>query len=314
MKRSGSMKWIGLMLGISLSTAALGTNGVGNGGESLSMEFTRLGHEVYLALSTNSSTALLSPDQLKDLRQALNTTRVDAVKGPIIDSLGREVDARVIFDERYKEKVIEINRNTWLNFISMRGRVHRLVFHEYLRVLEVNDDNYVVSSLLEGDPFLAFFNVSSPILSENKFYEKLSEYFAAGTKANWDDIVGGRSSREFYSVECFVKGNDLGREPDVSFRRQRHGPVLEPSKVIVFTFSEATTSGIAIQKEDSLYSDLLPVYPRDNYTVTFQAKTYGKTLVVHLASRDSLFPYHRDSYCYMLPRPDKYRPLSTDAN
>ncbi|MCX6126211.1 MAG: hypothetical protein NTV34_15875, partial [Proteobacteria bacterium] len=224
---------VGLCVASLSGTMLKAGNSVGDGGQSLSLEFTRLGREVLLALSHTPSIEILNPEQLKEFEQQLNETRVDAVIGPILDNLGREVDARVTTDETYHERLIEINRTTWPRFISIRGRAHRLVFHEYLRILNIDDDNYVHSSKLESEPFLLFFNAQAPRLAGTKLYEQLESFYAAAAMPDWRTLEEGR----WENSRCFRKDEDVGFLFfwNLRFTIRGNGPLLESSRMIEYS-------------------------------------------------------------------------------
>lgn len=77
------------------------------------------------------------------LVQAIQSTEVKMLAGPLIDNQGAIVDARFI-----APRTIEVDYAKWLA-LSMTdlatNEVPQLVFHEYLRVMGINDDNYVGS-------------------------------------------------------------------------------------------------------------------------------------------------------------------------
>lgn len=160
MKSIKKILFVMLTCGILLPGQVYAQDGVDNGGEYLALEFTRLGRDVYLALQANPG--LLTADQLAAFDTAIRETRVDAVNGPIIDNSGREVDARVVFDQEYQEFVIEIDRHSWPEIVVRRIHSHQLVFHEYLSVLQINDDNYVLSSRVSEEPYATYLSIRGP--------------------------------------------------------------------------------------------------------------------------------------------------------
>lgn len=274
-------------------------NGVGNGGEYLSLEFTRLGREVFLALTQSPSREILTDDQLKNFDIAIDETRVDAVKGPVIDSYGREVDARVVFDKLYEETVIEINRMTWPNFITIRGRSHRLVFHEYLRVLGIDDDNYSISSRLESEPFLTFLQAQAPVLSGTKLFEQLQRYYPAATNPNWGNLVDGSG---VFKGRCFSSGNDIGLASQASFYTRNNGPILEPSKMINFFYGNGPGTGkVGVLSEVNSAMNAAICDRGMVCSKMVSIRAYGSTLIAYLRSNESFDSW--GMYCYGIKTP-----------
>jgi len=121
------------------------------GGAAIAGEFIARGHEVlhYLMKSTSPQDRILSPDQLSEFLTSLSTTRVEVVETPLQDPQGLEVDAVTIDDPKFPGKaMIELNHQRWTENLLADIGVYRLVFHEFLRVLGVKDDNFVVSRRL----------------------------------------------------------------------------------------------------------------------------------------------------------------------
>jgi hypothetical protein len=243
-------------------------NGVDNGGEYLSLEFTRLAREVYIALEKNSEQGLLSDSQMQLFDEAIKEIRVDAVNGPILDNAGRTVDARVIFDDRYEEQVIEIDRNNWKDFIFQRGRAHRLVFHEYLRVISVNDDNYVLSGKLEDEPFSSFLKVRAPSLSGTMLFEQLQQYFLISSVPDWGVIMGGSGT---YRGRCFSSGDDRGHSLILKFWERDNGDVLDPSRMLNFSADgRPYRTDVLNETEGSLRAQ----------NFGYRIRIYGNTLII----------------------------------
>jgi hypothetical protein len=262
--------------------AYAGGDGVDNGGELLSLEFTRIGREVYLALAAHPG--LLDEAQLAAFDAVIKDTRVDAVRGPVIDSAGRQVDARVIHDEHYDEPVIEIDRNTWPAFIDQRVHAHQLVFHEYLRVMGVDDDNYVVSSRLTADPYARFLSIQAPVLRGTRLWEQLRDYFLVPSAPDWERLpaatVGWAEGR------CFSQGNDVGLAARVRFYDRDNGTILEPSHVIELQ------DWNDFQQRWAIWGSFFDVLRLDPEQLTggagFAVRIYGDTLLVKRG----------EEYCY----------------
>ncbi len=123
---------------------ALAGDRVGNGGDRIAAEFISRGY----FLADRIESELISPKNRQDLLRAVQDTPVQVVNHDTIDIFGRIVDAIVIDDPIGPGKLIQLNRAAWTrNFESTSG-VLRLVLHEYLRVMDIDDDQYRISSQL----------------------------------------------------------------------------------------------------------------------------------------------------------------------
>jgi hypothetical protein len=125
---------------------------VGNGGNEVAEEFVSVGYGVLSALRTlPENAALLSDIQIQKLEASLKDTRI-SVEGPFKDRWGDFVDGRVIDDpERPGKKRVELFAFTWWG-LTMNQK-YRFAFHEYLRAININDDNYIISSKLSIPDF-----------------------------------------------------------------------------------------------------------------------------------------------------------------
>lgn len=125
--------------------AFAGSNGIDNGGELLSSRFVNIGKAVFETLSRENAD-LLTAEEMKSFRNSLFLTRINAIPGPLKDNRGRLVDARYIHTEEHP--VIELDQTRWEGFFANHELLNQLVFHEYLRTIHVDDDNYKVSAKL----------------------------------------------------------------------------------------------------------------------------------------------------------------------
>lgn len=129
--------------------ARAGGDGVGNGGDALSLEFIARGRQVEAYLAAQPSQQLLTPAQLQVFATALNTTTVETVETQLYDCHGVAVDAHVLpCPGQTGTPYIQLYRPNWEDYDSRQANVYSLVFHEYLWVIGVDDTNYVVSSQL----------------------------------------------------------------------------------------------------------------------------------------------------------------------
>jgi hypothetical protein len=121
-----------------------------HGGDKLASLFIAKGYRIFDHLSAlGPEEAILMPQELDALLEALRTTRVDPVDHPLTDSAGDVVEARTSDDPLHPgRKLIELDRARWETSFSRGADVYRLVFHEYLWALGLDDGNYRLSNRL----------------------------------------------------------------------------------------------------------------------------------------------------------------------
>jgi len=165
---------------------------VGNGGGFLIEEFLYYGNKTVEILRIQNSDRLEDDDigqiTADELFEVIQRTSIVVTSDKILDNKGSEVDAR--FDKDKNQ--IVIYEKAWLQHLSLPDKMFRLVFHEYLRALGVDDDQFVVSSQL---------NLKS-LESQPEFFNKFSKLFTEATVADHKKIQG------FYSGWCSEKEND----------------------------------------------------------------------------------------------------------
>jgi len=220
---------ISLVFSALLATPTFASNGGGgsvdNGGEYLALKFTQIGFEAISAMMKLSpNEAILNLQNLKRLEKAATTTRVDAIKGPILDNSGRQVDARFI--ENDGKPLIEIDEDRWPSFLEDRDTSHRLVIHEYLRVIRLNDDNYRISARLEQGTAKEILHgkvVINPgsIGGQSKF-EQLGDYFKNALQPSEADF-GKKKER---GGICFSKEGEVSTAVDYAAFEFNLGPAL----------------------------------------------------------------------------------------
>lgn len=128
---------------ISLNTNA--GHFTGNGGDHVRAMFFKMGEAVVSFLKeTQEGQKVLTEKQItvENLQNLLTIEVVNAVEIPLIDNGGSSVDA---IGEKGK---ITLNKTRWVEHLEKERDVYYLVFHEMLRALQINDDNYVISKLL----------------------------------------------------------------------------------------------------------------------------------------------------------------------
>lgn len=149
------VKWFMLSLVLAMHAQIVSANEVGNGGDYIASEFIARAH-VVLAKMQADSDDLITPEQVQHLATAVLETGVESSDVPISDVFGRRVDARVVNDPANPgKKLIQLDRERWLQYLASRENIYRLVFHEYLWVIGIDDTNYRISIHLNVDDALS---------------------------------------------------------------------------------------------------------------------------------------------------------------
>lgn len=128
-----------------LSLQSFAGNFTGNGGDHVRGVFLKLGQAVVDYLKeTQEGKQLLEKNHLniKDIEKNLSIEIISTVDELLTDNRGSSVDALGT-----KGK-ITLQKSRWTDHFEKERDVYYLVFHELLRALEVNDDNYVISKVL----------------------------------------------------------------------------------------------------------------------------------------------------------------------
>ena len=144
-----------LLLSTSASFAKGGTV-IGNGGDYARSTFMKVGESVVTFLkNAPQGTAIVATHKLDTdkLLGTLSIYKIAVSMNPLRDNSGSLVDAIGVPDS------ITLNGDAWLNHFEKNRDVSFLVFHEMLRSAGVNDDNYVISGLL--NPFPDAYRVST---------------------------------------------------------------------------------------------------------------------------------------------------------
>jgi len=164
----------------------------GNGGDHARATFLKLGHAVVDVLEqTNQGQELVKLHDLDTvlLRDQLTINVVSTVQGILIDNGGSVVEA---IGEPGK---IILSSDAWLQHFEKEQDVYYLVFHEMLRAVGVNDDDYVISKAL--NPFPAIKRVNTrltsvyPLLGDDLLKDVIdpSKIGFGGTGCQRDDLT-----------------------------------------------------------------------------------------------------------------------------
>lgn len=122
---------------------------VGNGGDYIRSTFIQMGENVVEFLeTTQAGQQVLSNNGLaiEDLKATLTTERIVVTNDTLIDNTGSIVDAIGV------PGLVILNSASWLDHFEKERNVYFIVFHEMLRSLAVNDDDYVISKDLINLP------------------------------------------------------------------------------------------------------------------------------------------------------------------
>ena len=115
-----------------------------NGGNLVKSNFISWARVIHSYIDDSAaSVAMLSESQLQAFLTAIESTDVKPISGnePFLDNRGRVVQARVVVDTTQGEReLIELDQEYWITASPKDPGVCRLVLHEYLRVIGVDDD------------------------------------------------------------------------------------------------------------------------------------------------------------------------------
>jgi len=125
---------------------------VGNGGDSLALEFIKRGRYVVLMLETNQQNAgLLSAAEIADFKAIIEVTRIVVVDHELTDSNAAPVMALTSEDPiNSNKRWVRLNVGRWKEALKSPLNLNQTVFHEYLWVLGKDDTNYGISSKLQA--------------------------------------------------------------------------------------------------------------------------------------------------------------------
>lgn len=122
---------------------------VGNGGDYIRSVYIRMGENVaeYLETTTDGQNILSNNNlNLADLKATLTTERIAVTNDILMDNTGSIVDAIGV------PGLVILNGSNWLDHFEKERNVYYLVFHEMLRSLAVNDDDFVISKAIINFP------------------------------------------------------------------------------------------------------------------------------------------------------------------
>ncbi|MBF0313714.1 MAG: DUF4360 domain-containing protein [Oligoflexia bacterium] len=149
-----------LLLVFSLSVDVFARRGhdENNGGDHIRATFIKVGERVLNFLSTTDQGLRLTSNHnlsLEMLRSTLSINVVSVESGPLIDNQGSIVDAlgesgRIVLDH-----------DKWFEHFEKDRDIYYLVFHEMLRAVSVDDDDYIISRGL--NPFTSSMKITTHV-------------------------------------------------------------------------------------------------------------------------------------------------------
>jgi hypothetical protein len=157
MKRINSIAITFLTLALAASQVALagerGGHEGGTGGGVIQANFISMAQVIFQTLKSAPEEAdILTSAQMKAFGSAIEHTNIKPIipDGPFTDNHGNTVNARIVADkDQPGRQAIELDANFWKDASPTDVNVCRVVFHEYLRVIGVDqgqdEDHYAVS-------------------------------------------------------------------------------------------------------------------------------------------------------------------------
>lgn len=144
-----SRRYFILVFLLTLATPAIAGH-ESNGGNYVTANFTTWGQNVQGFLSNqapNQHGPILNDAQLTTFTNGVDVTRVELVTtSPFLDINGFPVHARVVPDELIPgQKKIQLDNEFWKDAVGSNPATCRLVFHEYLRIAGISDEQSAVS-------------------------------------------------------------------------------------------------------------------------------------------------------------------------
>jgi hypothetical protein len=122
---------------------------LGNGGDHIRATYIKVGESVldYLQ-TTKSGKDLLTKAKLNinNLQNSLDIEKITVVENVLHDNSGSVVEAIGA------PGLVTLNQASWFDHFEKEHDVTYLIFHEMLRSVSVNDDNYVISKALNPFP------------------------------------------------------------------------------------------------------------------------------------------------------------------
>lgn len=124
-------------------------HGEGNGGDYIRATFIKLGKQVIKFMdetAVGQSLLFITGITPEELASVLETKKITTVDYILIDNTESIVDAIGVKD------MILLNQEAWFEHFNRERDVYFLVFHEMLRSLQINDDDYLISKYLQNFP------------------------------------------------------------------------------------------------------------------------------------------------------------------
>ncbi|MBY0414189.1 MAG: DUF4360 domain-containing protein [Bdellovibrionales bacterium] len=140
---------ISFTLLLSIMNNGYSAHKVGNGGDYIRGTFISMGKVVAQFLGQTKEGQKILAEQsldLEALEESLDINRILVTDSILKDNTGSVVDALGV------ESLVTLNSSAWFNHFENGRDVYYLVFHEMLRSIAVDDDNYKISNALKNFP------------------------------------------------------------------------------------------------------------------------------------------------------------------
>lgn len=265
-------------------------HGVGTGGDHIRGTFIRVGLSVASYLeTTDRGQAIVARHNLSlaELSNTLNIDTIDVTDEVLIDNTGSVVDAIGVPGR------ITLSRDAWLEHFELERDVYFLVFHEMLRAVAVNDDNYVISMAI--NPFPATRRITTKIQTTFPLLGEVSLDSMIGAGKILVEGNGCPSSLGGTFVDLDIERNQVGlsfQRYDLTLGKLTSGrkactlvlPIRPPqgSRVVVtqsdFSVKVISKSAITIAAAQNVTLGNRLVSPSIK-SVTTKAGTQGRLLV-----------------------------------
>lgn len=229
-------KMILLLLPI-VSHFALGFNGSAGGidaggGDAYAAEFVGLAHQL-VDMATELEDSPVDADELK---AAIRETEVQTLDKVFLN--GIEKDA-VNFPSR---KLIELSRSRWDEIQDDVLRRYRLVLHEYLGILKMNDEDYQISSKFINSLRKPLATISCQFANPLNTNDRTLYRVTGTTYSNYPAVVrgfvpsqlGGRLSTNKAFFRTDIKTNGIGSVLEVAFANEHATFVIGKDRLHLF--------------------------------------------------------------------------------
>lgn len=184
----------------------------GNGGDSISQEFTSLGREVLITLKMDSNK--FPEVSAENFEETIKKTEIVTTEKQIL-IMGIEKDA-ANYPEQY---LIKVNRSRWSQIKNIK-RKKALIFHEYLGIMNFDDSKYQISGRMLSNKIEHVADTELTILLDGNYRQLIDDgnscdyHIEVNSKVSSIFVtpITNQRTREYcYSVDTYTLNckNDL---------------------------------------------------------------------------------------------------------